>query len=494
MSRIESGVALSFIEINCRNFEAYIFAFLPQKHSRSLVMDFVQAQQSELPFALQAPIPANPPVRELDWCLEQYKRVFGDSLYIPNFDGLAQDEAPSASSATTTTSSSNSYLFRVWENKDYSVCTTYPRFIVVPNSITDQQVVSASEFRSKNRCLAVVWRHPDGPTITRCSQPMVGMGKKRNSDDEAIVSAIRAAGGGGTVCLIDSRPLANAVANKLVGAGSESVSSYENCDIKFIGLANIHAVRDSWHKMRALCQSRGVDPNYASQQGESWFLSLHAAEWLQHVQHVLDGAVTMARVVDREKRSCITHCSDGWDRTSQLTSLAQLMLDPYYRTLEGFPRLIHKEWLSFGHRFDTRSGAGATPQEREMAPVFLLFLDCVYQLTRQFYSAFEFCSEYLVVLLDTSYSGQFGTFLFDCERERVEHNVFERSRSVWDYLEGRWHELRNPHYRVNEIVQLFPSTNLAHLALWNRVFLRTSFESDYERDRNFLKVLNAKKQ
>lgn len=32
----------------------------------------------------------------------------------------------------------------------------------------------------------------------------------------------------------------------------------------------------------------------------------------------------------------------GWDRTSQLSSLAQLMLDPYYRSLEGFAILIEK--------------------------------------------------------------------------------------------------------------------------------------------------------
>lgn len=29
----------------------------------------------------------------------------------------------------------------------------------------------------------------------------------------------------------------------------------------------------------------------------------------------------------------IVHCSDGWDRTSQLSALTQLLLDPYYRTM-----------------------------------------------------------------------------------------------------------------------------------------------------------------
>lgn len=65
------------------------------------------------------------------------------------------------------------------------------------------------------------------------------------------------------------------------------------------------------------------------------------------------------------KTSVVVHCSDGWDRTGQLTSLAMLMLDGYYRTIRGFEVLLEKEWLSFGHRFQLVNTASRThPDER----------------------------------------------------------------------------------------------------------------------------------
>ena len=54
----------------------------------------------------------------------------------------------------------------------------------------------------------------------------------------------------------------------------------------------------------------------------------------------------------------LVHCSDGWDRTAQLCSLASIILDPYYRTIEGFIVSIEKDWIYFGHQFAKRLGQG----------------------------------------------------------------------------------------------------------------------------------------
>ena len=84
--------------------------------------------------------------------------------------------------------------------------------------------------------------------------------------------------------------------------------------------------------------------------------------------------------VENHRTSVMVHCSDGWDRTAQLTAIALLLLDPYYRTLRGFQVIIEKEWLSFGHKFAQRICHDDRHSDADRSPVFLQFIDCVWQV------------------------------------------------------------------------------------------------------------------
>ena len=90
-------------------------------------------------------------------------------------------------------------------------------------------------------------------------------------------------------------------------------------------------------------------------------------------------------------------CPDGTDRTSQLTALTSLILDPHYRTLTGFATLIEKEFVQAGYPFSLRLGWNKDKdKEEEKAPTFIQFLDCVYQLLKCYPLSFEFNNEFLV--------------------------------------------------------------------------------------------------
>ena len=142
--------------------------------------------------------------------------------------------------------------------------------------------------------------------------------------------------------------------------------------------------------------------------------------------------------------------SDGWDRTAQLTSLTLLLLDGYHRSMVGFAALVEKEWLSFGHRFAERHGQGSGEYDNtQRAPIFLQWLDCVWQVMRQHPTLFEFNELWLLDLYDGMLSGRFGSFLYDCQREREEARLKSSTESVWTWMLSGKQRLRylNPLYQ-----------------------------------------------
>ncbi|XP_026943644.1 phosphatidylinositol-3,5-bisphosphate 3-phosphatase MTMR2 isoform X6 [Sagmatias obliquidens] len=263
-------------------------------------------------------------------------------------------------------------------NERYELCDTYPALLVVPANIPDEELKRVASFRSRGRIPVLSWIHPESQaTITRCSQPMVGVSGKRSKEDEKYLQAIMDSNAQShKMFIFDARPSVNAVANKAKGGGYESEDAYQNAELVFLDIHNIHVMRESLRKLKEI-----VYPNIEE---THWLSNLESTHWLEHIKLILAGALRIADKVESGKTSVVVHCSDGWDRTAQLTSLAMLMLDGYYRTIRGFEVLVEKEWLSFGHRFQLRLGHGdKNHADADRSPVFLQFIDCVWQMTRQ---------------------------------------------------------------------------------------------------------------
>jgi hypothetical protein len=290
------------------------------------------------------------------------------------------------------------------------------------------------------------------------------------------------------VCIVDCRKQSAAFANGALGGGYESAACYGGARVLFMDIENIHVVRDCHRRLFEVCQTAVVGrldgpwrQDAASQRiapgepgaearldagGEAagvgawgassagcggdrsvggadgpvgtraaawdptvthtgWLSRLQATGWLEHVHKLLLATRRCVELVAFERTSLLVHCSDGWDRTSQLSCLVQLMLDPYFRTMRGFAVLIEKEWCGFGHPFDSRVRHGAAGARRrswweneQTSPIFVQWIDAVWQLTRQFPSSFEFTGQFLAALLDELHACRFGTFLGNCHRGR----------------------------------------------------------------------------
>ncbi|MGH0122876.1 UNVERIFIED_CONTAM: hypothetical protein FKN15_023836 [Acipenser sinensis] len=307
-------------------------------------------------------------------------------------------------------------------NKQYELCDTYPTVLMVPFKATDEDLRKVSAFRSRNRIPVVSWIHPvNHAVIMRCSQPLVGMSGKRNKDDERYLDTIREANGQtAKLTIYDARPNVNAVANKATGGGYEGEDAYQNTELVFLDIHNIHVMRESLKKLK--------DIVYPQVEETHWLSSLESTHWLEHIKLVLAGALQVADKLS-SGNSVVVHCSDGWDRTAQLTSLSMLMLDSYYRTMTGFQVLVQKEWISFGHKFSSRIGHGdKNHADADRSPIFVQFIDCVWQMTKQFPTAFEFNELFLMTILDNLYSCRFGTFLYNCEsvRDNMQQNPVEQ--------------------------------------------------------------------
>jgi hypothetical protein len=155
--------------------------------------------------------------------------------------------------------------------------------------------------------------------------------------------------------IVDARPRINALANCATGGGIEDVSNYgmPSGDLPeriFLDIANIHVMRKSLDKVIESFSSSEYHDFKPNQE------YLRKSGWLGHITGLLAGSELIARVVGLGGSHVLLHCSDGWDRTSQVAAIAEIMLDPYYRTFAGFITLIQKDFLSFGHKFHDRHG------------------------------------------------------------------------------------------------------------------------------------------
>ncbi|VDO33745.1 unnamed protein product [Onchocerca flexuosa] len=128
----------------------------------------------------------------------------------------------------------NPRSWRVSEaNTDYSLCATYPKSVIVPKDITDDELRRACAARNNARFPAAVWCCAKNESVLlRSSQPCCGIFNYRFPLDEKLLECARKAVNGRPssrkLLIVDCRSYTAALANRVVkGGGAESEGLFD---------------------------------------------------------------------------------------------------------------------------------------------------------------------------------------------------------------------------------------------------------------------------
>ncbi|XP_048206708.1 myotubularin-related protein 9-like [Perognathus longimembris pacificus] len=357
-------------------------------------------------------------------------------------------------------------------NQDFGLCPSYPRAVIVPREVNDDALARSARFRQGGRFPVLSYYHaPTRTVLLRSSQPLAGPQKKRCAEDEELLGAVLACVHlGARGFIVDTRSAQAAKQARLTGGGTEAKAAYPGWRRLHRPLERGRPLQESFVRLVKACGD-------TEQSMDLWLSRLESCHWLAHVKEALTTACLAAQGMEREGACILVHGSEGTDNTLLVTSLAQLILDPLSRTMTGFQELVEREWIQAGHPFQLRCAHSAFSHAhpKHEAPTFLLFLDCVWQLSRQFPLSLEFGEGLLLTLFEHAYASSFGTFLCNSEKERCLCEVRTRTHSLWSALNQpkAQRKLRNPLYVLNPLT-IWPSVEPQSLRLWQGLFLRWS--------------------
>ena len=387
------------------------------------------------------------------------------------YDAQREYERQGLVSLDTKPSNDPDKLFRrTTLNENFGLCESYPKFLITSARIKDDELRCASSYRTKNRLPTLAYfYYRNGATIWRSSQVKSGLTGNTNEYDIKYMRYITDTAPEKKLIVFDARPYLSAAANKLKGAGYEKVDEYGRASIEFCEIDNIHVARSALNKIYTLISHPDFNRN------KKFFTEYENTKWNEFSYMLIKAAIKVALAV-KQGHATLIHCSDGWDRASQLTAFSQMLVDPYFRTIRGYMTLIEKDFLSFGHQFKCRNGYYGPKdfKEDQNSPILLQYLDATHQLLVNYPMYFEFNMEFLVFIANSIHSGKYGTFLFNHEKERDYKQAKKNTMSVWTEVLRNYEKYVNPFYEPRTLEEFFfcPVFYNHKLRFWEEYFMQ----------------------
>lgn len=227
-------------------------------------------------------------------------------------------------------------------NKDYSVCPSYCATLIVPKSITDEEIKQSSLFRDGGRFPIISYRHENGAIMLRSSQPLSGPGVKRCRADETLINSVLGRSKKGLIVDTWGKNKSNLETDqhysqwKKVTRPLGNISSVSNLLDSFTKLIEglFTLIYPNFKKLIKIIKFF-LACNDTKCNSDKWLLRLENSGWLGLVLNSLNAACIVAQCLDQEGIPVLVHGNKGLDSTLIVTSLVQIILNPDCRTVRG---------------------------------------------------------------------------------------------------------------------------------------------------------------
>uniref|UniRef100_A0A1I7WH33 Myotubularin phosphatase domain-containing protein n=1 Tax=Heterorhabditis bacteriophora TaxID=37862 RepID=A0A1I7WH33_HETBA len=206
----------------------------------------------------------------------------------------------------------NDSIFRLsFANAQYNVVKSYPSSFLVPASVGDETFPKILKGFRNGRFPVITWTSENGALLIRgsglTSSNMVQKFKKQANILHPTESGSTL---GGSRLTLTSKESGESI--PVNSTEYQVLRGDKNVEFVPISFPNTHQMKVSFKKLLRVMRPSWPHVDVST---SSFSKSLEDSEWMLIIALCIE---------------------EGWDATCQLMALSQLLIDPYYRTIDGF--------------------------------------------------------------------------------------------------------------------------------------------------------------
>ena len=369
-----------------------------------------------------------------------------------------------------------------WRYFSSTQAKSYPKQVLIPATVLETLIQKIGSLYSGFCFPTIVWQNTSKLFLLRSGifyKESFGLTSSKDLKSSNVPSSPRL-NDGNKISLPRSNSIILEKENPNRKAYLDSIianSEFRNLNV--VACLQPNELKKSSQQNRSLLTFHDVEESYLSLR-EGIFNGVGSMKftnavktWVSNIGEMILSSHSLSGIIEKGDHLLI---EDNGTGNFRLISLILLQNDPFYRTITGFFVLIEHVWIRFGYSFAEFVSVGRSSSSNTKIGAFVQFIDAVWQIWSQCPTHFEFNEEFLITILEGLFSGCYGTFLVNNEREQEIYN--DKTVSVWEMIMTEELKFRNPFYNQSTTILNFDPGN-KKIVFWADYYLQWANRDAY---------------